>query len=135
MTYLVFCLRTYLPTIMAIDTTTQTLIIVLKSIGKPASEISKLIGVPVSTINSTYARTIQRGFDPAKRPLEIDTYLVHSRNTQRQMQEPAILNETPTGEKYVSVGEEKKLVLIWLARTGPKTTMLRPLTSSYLRNL
>lgn len=86
---------------MTIDTTTQTLIIVLKSIGKPASEISKLIGVPVSTTNCTYARAIQRGFDPAKRPLEIDTYLVGARNTQRLMHEPAVSNETPAGEKYV----------------------------------
>jgi transposase len=57
---------------------TRALVVSLKSPfgGKSTSEIAKETGLSTRTINSIYARAIQRGFEPNE-PLKIDDrYLV-----------------------------------------------------------
>jgi hypothetical protein len=52
---------------------TRALIVCLKSsfVGKSTSEIAKETGLSARTINSIYARAIERGFEPNE-PLRID---------------------------------------------------------------
>ena len=48
------------------DLATRALVVTLKSPpgGKSTEQIAKLTGLPKRTINSIYARAIQRGFNP-----------------------------------------------------------------------
>ncbi|USP75525.1 hypothetical protein yc1106_02799 [Curvularia clavata] len=54
------------------DNSTRAAVVVLKAIGKPNHEITGLTGVEKRTINSIYARAIERGFDPGLRPLQLE---------------------------------------------------------------
>lgn len=130
------CLPTFLPNNMPADTATRGLIIGLKAMGKSYGEIAERTELPRSTIQKIYETAVKRGFDPQKQPLEICDAHVAVTTRIRGPKKPKtdVLNETPAGEKYVLVGEEKNLVLIWLASTGPKTSMLKPLTTFYLGN-
>jgi transposase len=49
------------------DLATRALIIAYKADGKTNQEITEMTGVEKRTINSIYARAIERGFDPAIR--------------------------------------------------------------------
>ncbi|KAF1350521.1 hypothetical protein EJ07DRAFT_138730 [Lizonia empirigonia] len=51
---------------------TRALIIAYKADGKTNQEITKLTGAEKRTINSIYARAIERGFDPAIRPMRLE---------------------------------------------------------------
>lgn len=56
------------------DIATRALIITLKSSfggAKTTPEVSCLTGIPARTVNSIYARAIERGFDPNVRPLDL----------------------------------------------------------------
>lgn len=69
---------------MPTDIATRALIIGLKSTGKTSTEVSELTEISVRTINSIYARAIERGFDPNFRPLKIcDAYLVDAPRSGR----------------------------------------------------
>ncbi|KAH6976572.1 hypothetical protein EDB80DRAFT_304379 [Ilyonectria destructans] len=46
-------------------------VVTLKAAGKETIEVAYFTGLPARTINDIYARAIKRGFDLAKRPLEI----------------------------------------------------------------
>ncbi|CAN9422183.1 unnamed protein product [Alternaria alternata] len=54
------------------NNSTRAAVVVLKAIGKPNHEITGLTGVEKRTINSIYARAIERGFDPGLRPLQLE---------------------------------------------------------------
>ncbi|KAF7573029.1 hypothetical protein PtrM4_079340 [Pyrenophora tritici-repentis] len=54
------------------DLATRALIIAYKADGKTNQEITRLTGVEKRTINSIYARAIERGFDPALRPIKLE---------------------------------------------------------------
>jgi hypothetical protein len=54
------------------DNSTRAAVVVLKAIGKPNHEITGLTGVEKRTINSIYARAIERGFNPGLRPLQLE---------------------------------------------------------------
>jgi transposase len=54
------------------DLATRALIIAYKADGKTNQEITGLTGVEKRTINSIYARAIERGFDPAVRPMRLE---------------------------------------------------------------
>ena len=51
---------------------TRALIIAYKADGKTNQEITGMTGAEKRTINSIYARAIERGFDPAVRPLKLE---------------------------------------------------------------
>ncbi|ORY16323.1 hypothetical protein BCR34DRAFT_476625 [Clohesyomyces aquaticus] len=51
---------------------TRSAVVVLKALGKPNHEITGVTGVEKRTINSIYARAIERGFDPSLRPLKLE---------------------------------------------------------------
>jgi transposase len=55
------------------DIATRAIIIALKSLvgGKTTAKLVKKLGLLKSTINSIYARVIERGFDPNYQPLKI----------------------------------------------------------------
>ncbi|KAH6890025.1 hypothetical protein B0T10DRAFT_561574 [Thelonectria olida] len=60
------------------DVATRALIVTLKSSlgGKTTAEIAEITGISTRTINSIYARAIERGFNPNHRPLTLrDEYL------------------------------------------------------------
>ena len=69
----VFCLLSPLLSSSVFDLATRVLIIAYKAGGKPNHEITGLIGAEKRTINLIYARAIKRGFDPAVRPLKLET--------------------------------------------------------------
>jgi hypothetical protein len=104
------------------DVPTRALVVGLKSIGKTYPEISELTGVATSTAKKIYLRAVDRGFDPAKRPLEIsEAYLADSSRTltptpkkkkKKKKQKQAESGKTPTKQMYVLSGGEKKHVLI-----------------------
>jgi transposase len=50
---------------------TRALVVSLKAIGKGNGEITDLTGIEKRTLNKIYARAIERGFDPAERPLNL----------------------------------------------------------------
>jgi transposase len=54
------------------DLATRALIIAYKADGKTNQEITGMTGAEKRTINSIYARAIERGFDPAVRPLKLE---------------------------------------------------------------
>jgi transposase len=54
------------------DLATRALIIAYKADGKTNQEITGLTGAEKRTINSIYARAIERGFDPAIRPMKLE---------------------------------------------------------------
>jgi hypothetical protein len=54
------------------DLATRALIIAYKADGKINYEITGLTGVEKRTINLIYARAIERGFDPALRPIKLE---------------------------------------------------------------
>ena len=54
------------------DNSTRAAVVVLKAIGKPNHKITGLTRVEKRTINSIYARAIERGFDPGLRPLQLE---------------------------------------------------------------
>lgn len=98
------------------DVPTRALVVGLKSIGKTYPEISELTGVATSTAKKIYLRAVDRGFDPAKRPLEIsEAYLADSSRTltptpkKKKKQKQA--EKTPTKQMYVLSGGGKKHVL------------------------
>jgi len=83
----------------------QALIIGFKTLGKTSGEISELTGVHVRTVNNIYARALERGYDPTKRPLEIDEYLVN--HSRARGHDKAASNKTPTkGETKEDKKEE-----------------------------
>ncbi|KAF1920445.1 hypothetical protein BDU57DRAFT_15502 [Ampelomyces quisqualis] len=51
---------------------TRALIVAYKADGKSNHDITEMTGVEKRTINSIYARAIERGFDPALRPLKLE---------------------------------------------------------------
>jgi len=55
------------------DISTRSLVVALKSPhgGKPTSQIHELTGIPPRTIDSIYAKAIQRGFEPNHLPIQI----------------------------------------------------------------
>ena len=54
------------------DIATRALIVTLKSLGgKSSPEVAYITGLQPRTVNSIYARAIERGFDPNIRPLII----------------------------------------------------------------
>ncbi|XPS75145.1 hypothetical protein M3J07_007229 [Ascochyta lentis] len=63
------------------DLATRALIIAYKADGKTNSEITQLTSVEKRTINSIYARAIERGFDPAVRPIRLENK--HVEDAQR----------------------------------------------------
>jgi hypothetical protein len=68
---------------------TRALIVCLKSpfVGKSTSEIAKETGLSARTINSIYARAIERGFEPNE-PLRIDDrFLVDALRSGRPRKE------------------------------------------------
>ncbi|OQD70624.1 hypothetical protein PENDEC_c022G06215 [Penicillium decumbens] len=86
----------------------QALIIGFKTLGKTSGEISELTGVHVRTVNNIYARALERAYDPTKRPLELDEYLVNHSRTRGQ-DKAAASNKTPTkGETKEDKKEESK---------------------------
>ena len=54
------------------DLATRALIVAYKADGKTNHEITGMTGAEKRTINSIYARAIERGFDPAVRPLKLE---------------------------------------------------------------
>ena len=63
---------------------TRALVITLKATGKSNDEITGLTGISKRTINSIFARAIERGFDPCQRPLKLlDKYLEDSHRSGR----------------------------------------------------
>lgn len=100
------------------DVPTRALVVGLKSIGKTYLEISELTGLATSTAKKIYLRAVDRGFDPAKRPLDIsEAYLADSSRTltptpKKKKQKQAESDKTPTKQMYVLRGDEKKHVLI-----------------------
>lgn len=61
------------------DISTRAVVVVLKSplVGKTTAEVQQAItGLSKSTVNSIYARAIERGFEPSLKPLILkDEYL------------------------------------------------------------
>ncbi|KAJ5564780.1 hypothetical protein N7513_001022 [Penicillium frequentans] len=53
------------------DMAMRTLVITMKWMGMDPLHISALTEMPVRTINSIWARAIERGFDPSRRPIMI----------------------------------------------------------------
>lgn len=54
------------------DIASKALIVTLKSVGgKTTSEIHGLTGISIRTINSIYARAIERGFEPNSLPIKL----------------------------------------------------------------
>jgi transposase len=54
------------------DLVTRALIVAYKADGKTNHDITGLTGAEKRTINSIYARAIERGFDPAARPIKLE---------------------------------------------------------------
>ena len=60
------------------DISTRALVVTLKSPlgGKTTAQVVAITGLPTRTVNSIYARAIERGFDPNAVPLVLkDEYL------------------------------------------------------------
>lgn len=63
------------------DIATRALVVFLKSPfgGKTTAEVTEITGLSIRTINSIYARAIERGFDPNQEPLTLrDEFLCDS---------------------------------------------------------
>jgi hypothetical protein len=87
-----------------VDTKARVIVLALKAAEIPQAEIVNMSGLSQSTVKRICAKAVRQGFDPAKRPLEIqDSYLGEdhcaeeaSPNKQKQS---AKLNEAPTEAK------------------------------------
>ncbi|KAF2726441.1 hypothetical protein EJ04DRAFT_547615 [Polyplosphaeria fusca] len=88
------------------DLSTRALIITLKATGKSNDEITGLTGITKRTINSIFARAIERGFDSCQRPLRLkDEYLVDSSRSGRPSKQPEVLEtvvNSSTRNQYIS---------------------------------
>lgn len=66
------------------DISTRASVVSLKATGMTSYDLSHLLGISTRTIDSIYARAIQRGFDPAVRPLKIqDSFLADAPRSGR----------------------------------------------------
>lgn len=69
---------------MHTELSTRALIVGLKSAGKTSVEVAELTSIPVRTVNDIFARAIKRGFDPNRRPLQLqDVYLADAPRSGR----------------------------------------------------
>lgn len=69
---------------------TRASIVALKATGKTTAEVAEITNITPRTINRIYARAIERGFDPAHRPLLLeDSHLADAPRSGR----PSVQNE------------------------------------------
>jgi transposase len=90
------------------DIATRALVVTLKAAGKPNNEITGLTGISKRTINSIYARAIERGFDLGQRPLKLaDKYLEDSHQSSRPSKQHEVSEKVVTAIRYDRYGREK----------------------------
>ncbi|ORY10964.1 hypothetical protein BCR34DRAFT_336222 [Clohesyomyces aquaticus] len=53
------------------ENSTRAIVVCLKATGKSSKEVSAISGIPTRTVNSIYARAIERGFEPCERPMKL----------------------------------------------------------------
>jgi transposase len=90
------------------DNSTRAAVVVLKAIGKPNHEITGLTGVEKRTINSIYARAIERGFDPGLRPLQLeDKHLEDAHRPGRPSKQSTVSQQVVDTVRTDRYGREK----------------------------
>jgi len=90
------------------DLATRALIITLKATGKPNDEITGLTGISKRTINSIFARAIERGFDPCQRPLKLlNKYLEDSHRSGRPSKQDEVAQKVVNSVRTDRYGREK----------------------------
>ncbi|KAL5374481.1 hypothetical protein DPSP01_011934 [Paraphaeosphaeria sporulosa] len=84
------------------DLATRALIITLKATGKPNDEITGLTGISKRTINSIFARAIERGFDPCQRPLKLlNKYLEDSHRSGRPSKQDEVAQKVVNSPRRI----------------------------------
>jgi transposase len=92
------------------DLATRALIVTLKApcAGKSTAEISAITGISTRTINSIYARAIERGFEPNSVPLVIrDEWLQDASRSGRPTKKTEIKEEVISKVRRDRYGREK----------------------------
>ncbi|KAF1981718.1 hypothetical protein K402DRAFT_312670, partial [Aulographum hederae CBS 113979] len=94
------------------DIATRALVVALKSpiVGKSTAEVIEKTGLSKSTINTIYARAIERGFDPNILPLVIkNEYLIDAPRSGRpsKQKDPEIQDAITTKVRLDRYGREK----------------------------
>lgn len=54
----------------------RAIVISLVTTGQTFAQVSELLNIPIRTLQSIYARAIERGFDPSHRPLVVHDHFV-----------------------------------------------------------
>lgn len=87
---------------------TRALILTLKATGKSNEEITGLTGIQKRTINSIFARAIERGFDPCRRPMKLeDSYLEDGYRSGRPSKQQAVSQRVVDSVRTDRYGREK----------------------------
>jgi transposase len=90
------------------DLATRALIIAYKADGKTNQEITGMTGAEKRTINSIYARAIERGFDPAVRPLKLENkHIEDARRTGRPSKQQQAFEKVVNLVRRDRYGREK----------------------------
>ena len=67
-------------------------LVCLKATGKSSKEVSAISGIPTRTVDSIYARAIERGFEPCERPMKLlDRYLEDAPRSGRPSKQAKVL--------------------------------------------
>lgn len=88
----------------SVDTKARVIVLALKAVDIPQADIVNMTGLSQSTVKRIYAKAIRQGFDPAKRPLEIqDSHLFEDHCAEEaspnKQKKSSKLNEAPAETK------------------------------------
>lgn len=122
------------------DNATRALVVSLKAIGKTTPEVTMISGLSTRQVNRIYARAIDRGFDPNRRPISLrDEYLQDASRSGRPLKRTAEAQESVISKvRQDRYGREKSAANIAseLSLEGiniSRTTVLRVLKTSGFR--
>jgi transposase len=88
---------------------TRATVLALRSTGKTTAEVAGLLELSDRTVNDIYARAIKRGFDPVKRPIQIDDVFIADapRSGRPKKQSPELQEKVLAKVRHDRFGREK----------------------------
>jgi transposase len=90
------------------ENSTRAIVVCLKATGKSSKEVSAISGIPTRTVNSIYARAIERGFEPCERPMKLlDRHLEDAPRTGRPSKQDRVSQKVVDTVRTDRYGREK----------------------------